>query len=863
MSDVLYTFYQTSGGNILFKYRKNGQSFTKKVDFYKPSLYVKANESETDTEVKSVYGYPLKQMQFDGIRDAKDFVKSYKDVEGFNIEGNSNYGNQFIIEMYQGKMPEFDAKKIRVGILDIEVDAPEFPEPAEAKWPINGVTFYDSFTDIYYAIGDVEYIHNKESEVGHLNVVYTTCPDELTIIRTMLIHFKEFQYDLTTGWNSESFDMPYIVNRCYKIVGEKFTNQCLSPFGQIYLTEITGNFGKSQIKANIVGLPHLDYMQLYKKHIYVPRESYRLDFIASEELGESKTSYEDEGSLFNLYRENPQKFAEYNVKDVYLIAKLDKKLGLLSLTYTLAYYTLSNYEDTLGTVKLWEQLVAKHLYATGRVPLFSNKNRETREFDGGFVKAPVPGFHEWVITEDLNSLYPHLEMQVNIGPETYIPRDQLPDELLALKSKYTIDDLITGKADLSVVKKYGLSMGANFEFYSKESMSLFSEIKRELYSMRKVYKKLMIKAQKDMEELKQQVASGVSSAKEELEAVESLNNNLQMGMKILLNAGYGALGNEHFLYFKVENAEAITTTGQLVNQWTCSRVNEYLKKLLGTDEEVWIYGDTDSGMFTLKAFHDKVLANVEDTNTKVDIINQFIETKIAPFIQKCTDELAEYLNSYENKMVWEREVIAESMVIVSKKRYAMKVWDQEGVRFKGKPKYKIMGLEAVKSSTPSWSRAYLKECYQIALDNDKDRLHAKVDEIRKEFFEKLSVHEIAIPRGVNNIDKYVDNVTVYAKGTPKNVKAAIIHNWLVDKKGLSIQKITDGNKIKYIDLKRPNPIGQDVIGFSWFLPQEFELDRYVDRHTVFDSSFLSPLQNFLDSIKWSHEPMVDLSDFFG
>jgi DNA polymerase elongation subunit (family B) len=270
----------------------------------------------------------------------------------------------------------------------------------------------------------------------------------------------------------------------------------------------------------------------------------------------------------------------------------------------------------------------------------------------------------------------------------------------------------------------------------------------------------------------------------------------------------------------------------------------------------------NSGYFSLKPMHDKLLSNISDVQKKVDIIDKFCNETLSPFIDKQTDELADYLNSYENKAVWEREVIAEKMIIVSKKRYTMKVWDSEGVRSVGEPAYKVMGLEAVKSSTPAWSRGFLKDCYKIALNGSQSELQEAVLEIRKKF-DKMPVEEIAIPRGVNNLEQYADPVTIYVKGTPKNVKAALVHNWLVGKLGLkNVDLIRSGNKIKYIDLKTPNKMKQAVIGFSNHLPREFNIEDMVDRDTIFESSFLSPLQGFLDSINWKYEYVVSLEDFF-
>lgn len=501
MSDTIYTFYKQHGNNILYKYRKNGRTFSKKIDFYKPSLYIK----DQSGEIESIFGYRLKHKQFDCINDAKKFIENMSQVGNVTIEGNSNFANQFVIELHKGEMPIFDKDKIRACFLDIEVDADTFPEPSEARWPINGITMYDNFTDTYYCYGDKPYIHDVKDELLHgINVVYQLCNDELDLLTKMLNHFQEFEYDLTTGWNSEMFDMPYIVNRCYKVVGKHQTVSSLSPFGNINIREVVSDYGKTQMTVDIVGLPHIDYMALYKKHNFTPRESFRLDFIANAELSTGKLSYEDEGTLSNLYATNPQHFYRYNIRDVQLVKMLDDKLGFLNITYTLAYYTLSNYEDTLGTVKLWEQLIAKHLYNTGRVPLFKKEKQEGKEFDGAFVHPTKVGKHEWVVSVDLNSLYPMNEIQYNIGPETLIPVDELPDELKRIKANHTLDDLIAGTVDLSALKRHDVCMSGSFSFYRKDKVSFMAEIKDELYSGRKIEKKQMLAAQTNVEILKEE-----------------------------------------------------------------------------------------------------------------------------------------------------------------------------------------------------------------------------------------------------------------------------------------------------------------------------------------------------------------------
>lgn len=890
---MIYTYFKTYGNNILFRYiDEHGVPHAKKINNFKPTLY---DYARGKTDFKSIMGASLSPRKFESINEAKDYVSTYKNMEGFEVEGNSNYAHQFVVELYNGQMPDYKVDQIRGCILDIEVNAPRgsgFPHAHLAEHPINAITFYDTLAGDYttYAMDDWDK-SKSPPEVKNLPVKYYRFDNEKDLLRSLVRHISDRQYVFTSGWNSQSFDMPYIVNRCNAILGENITKM-LSPFRRISFKETTDDWGGMTQVVDIVGLPHLDYMLLYKKHIFVPRESYSLDFIGNVEVGAHKLSHEEASSLSELAEVNHQLFVDYNIVDVDIIRQLDEKLGLFAVTFTLSYYALSNYEDTLGTTKVWEQLIAKYLYSNSIAPRFKKEKNVARPFPGGYVMAPHTGFIKWLMSLDLNSQYPHLEMQMNIGPETYrsiedvealacenasstevmnyVTSGRFRAEVESYKSTmfnpdtkvFNCDRFINGE-DFGTLakmnKELNLSMSASYSFYDNSKMSFFSAIKREIYANRKIYKKKMLGIEQQIEDVKP--GGDTTQILKELNALQSKFNNLQMAMKILLNSGYGALGSAYFLYFKVENAEAITSTGQLVNKWTSTRVNALLKKLTKTDKEFWVAGDTDSSYLTLEAVKDILASPEDDTDTIVNKIDNFSNTVLAPQIRRYTNDLKEYLNHYENMMIWEREVIAESCIYVAKKRYTMLVNDSEGVRF-GNPYHKITGLESKKSSTPQWSKDALVECYKFALQQDKDGLHKKVIDTKTEFM-KMSITDISIPRGVNNIEKWTDGAHGYISRTPKQVKASINHNALVEKLGLTdIYPIVSGIKIKYVQLKKPNPIGEEVIAFEKYFPEEFGLTKYIDKNRIFEDAFITPLQNFLDVINWQTEKTINLADFF-
>lgn len=443
-------------------------------------------------------------------------------------------------------------------------------------------------------------------------------------------------------------------------------------------------------------------------------------------------------------------------------------------------------------------------------------------------------------------------------------------ELAEMKGKYTVDDLVAGRVDTSLVKKYGYSMAANFEFYKKDKKSVLSEIMNHLYSGRKQYKNEMLKYQQLVFNLKEEIErtsnTELNSKLFEYENLTTMYDNLQLALKILLNSVYGCASNVHFLYYSHENAESITITGQLVNRYTTERVVKFLQEMTGNyTHKFHIFGDTDSAGFSLKPIVDSFGDAYKEQPMKiVDLLDRFANEILTPKIDSITDQLAEYLNSYENKMVWGREAISPKGFFVAKKKYVMKIYDLEGVRFSLEhPKYKITGMESKKSDTPAWSRNYLEECYKLVLNGTEEDIQQLVKQISDDF-DTLSLDIISRPKGITELEKYSDPVMVYTKGTPKHVKAALLHNRLLKDKGIvHIDPIMAGSKMKYLDLKLPNPINESVIGFESRLPTEFGLDKYVDKEVIFNASFIKPLTIALNSVGWDHEEKISMESFFG
>ena len=341
-------------------------------------------------------------------------------------------------------------------------------------------------------------------------------------------------------------------------------------------------------------------------------------------------------------------------------------------------------------------------------------------------------------------------------------------------------------------------------------------------------------------------------------------SNFQMVRKICLNSLYGAIGNQYFRHYRLENAEAITCTGQVAIRWIERKLNEFVNKTLKTDGEDYVVAsDTDSIYLNLGNLVDRVTSdNVLSSERTVSILNDFCKDVIEPFITKSYDELSDYLNCYEKTLVMKRECIAERAIWTAKKRYILNVWDNEGVRYE-EPKLKMMGIEAVKSSTPKPVRQYIKDSLNIIMSGTEDDLIEFIADKRHEFG-KMSPHEIAFPRTGNNISKFMDVSTLYKKGCPIHVRGCIMFNHFLRQQKLTnkYNLIADGEKIRYIFLRNPNRTGGNVISFITELPQEFDLHGMIDYDTMFQKSFIDPLQVILDTIGWQTERTATLFDFF-
>ena len=827
-----YTSVEQSGSNILVRGYEHGKQFQDKIK-YDPTLFL---PSVKESEWKTLDGKYVRPVKQGTIRDAKKFIEDHGEIEDFEIYGQSRFLNQYILEEYPGEEIKFDMNQIRIFTIDIETGAENgFPDIESADQEILCISVKDSVMGRIIVFGARPF-NNKDS-----NVQYLHFETETGLLKGFLHWWSSNYPDIITGWNVQLFDMPYIFRRVERILGEKET-RLISPWGTILSREIYIK-GRKQIAYDISGIATLDYLELYRKFTYTNQESYRLDHICEVELGEKKLDHSEYDTFKEFYTHNWQKFVEYNIHDVRLVDKLDDKMKLLELAVTMAYDAKVNFEDVYSQVRMWDNIIYVYLHDQQIVIPPKKESHKSAKYAGAFVKEPKPGMYDWVVNFDLNSLYPHLIMQYNISPETLLPHRH---------PNANVDRLLERQIDTSDLQ--GQTLCANGTYYTTEYRGFLPKLMEKIYEERVIYKKKMLKAKQEYEnnpsvELKKEIARC---------------NNIQMARKIQLNSAYGAIGNEHFRYYKLEIAEAITLSGQLSIRWIEQKTNEYLNKILKTDGVDYVIAcDTDSMYLNLGDLVERIYQGREKVDEKiVGFLDKICQMELEPYIESSYQELAEYVNAYAQKMFMKRENIANRGFWTAKKRYVLNVWDSEGVRYK-QPKMKICGMETARSSTPAYFRDKLLKAYTIIINKTNEDVLNFIEEVKEETKQQDYLN-VAFPRGCNGLDKYKSNADIYKKGTPIAVRGALLYNHYLSKYKLTHKHalIQEGEKVKFIYLKLPNPINENVISFFGTIPKEFNLDKYVDYTLQFEKSFYDPLRNVLECIGWDAERKVSLLSFF-
>ncbi len=911
-----YTHVARVFDKLLVRGYENGKRVQHEIE-YQPYLFVPAAQHLATH--KTLEGRGVAKLFPGSISETVQYLKNHKNVLGHEIYGIEAFEYQYINDEYPGEI-KYDPNLISVVTLDIETDSKGgFPDIKTANRALTAITIRKN--DRAVSFGTRAYKNE------HTYVTYIQCRDERDMIERFLKTWRSAEWlpDVVTGWNVEFFDIPYLINRIERLFDEKTAKQ-LSPWyrWEKRIDPNKRNDNNSDGASEDIfmrvplGITVLDYMQLYKKFTFSQQESFKLDHIAFLELGERKIDYTALGfeTLDEFYEKDFQNYINYNIRDVDLVYRIDQKMKLLEQVYAIAYDGKVNLIDSLTTVGMWDIIIHNYLLANNIVIPLKKYGDKPRQIEGAYVKDPQVGMHKWVVSFDLNSLYPHLIMQYNISPETLVGQmlefdlavtsrsvdmfldgvinqqrtesdkqdilnnvyqsyesliDNAKDNSTSLKNALKKNEVFVKKFDSikTLLETYNLTITPTGCLFSKDQRGFLPTLMETMYNDRTVWKKRMLEAKRAYE----------VSGTQELENEIARCHNMQLAKKIQLNSAYGALSNQFFRWFDNRLAESITKSGQLSIRWMEREINRYLNQLLKTTDKDYVLAiDTDSMYITLDALVDKVYNSTTSKEQITDFLDRTCKTVFEPFIDSKYQLLADYMQAYEQKMKMKREAIADKGIWTGKKHYILNVYDLEGVRYK-EPTLKMQGIEAVRSSTPSSCRENIKKALRIIMNGDESELQKFIKDFREEF-KNLPFEEIAFPRSVRGLIKedikgpggviiqkaYDTGGINFLKSTPIHVKGSLMYNYLLKLRKLDNKyvSINEGEKIKFCYILASAPIPTNVIATPGKLPKELGLNKYLDFETQYQKAFVEPLKTILDVIGWKEgNDQQTLDSFFG
>lgn len=867
----------------------NGEKRNVIEDNFMPELFA---QSHAVTEYKDMHGNYVYPVVFSSIKEMRNALRDEPDYIGME-----NPISQYITKTFPQHI-NVNHNLIDKIYLDIETSLisettgeKEFPDPIKADHAITSITLYTAkYGWANFNILNVSEKYCRDNfRDGKQDIQFFNCQTEERMLREFVDYWKKIDCDVIVAWNSEEFDLPYIVNRIKRRLGKKFVDK-LSPFGKVTSRQIPNNFGNVVEIINIAGMAHLDLLKLYRKFVFKKQPNYKLDNIAEFELGRKKLDYSKYKDLEDFMIADPDNYVLYNLIDVELVADLDAKIKLTNLAFAQTMQSHALPENVASPTNLWDNLIYNHFYYKKMVVPRKVQREITETIEGAFVKDPIKGKLGWGGSLDATSMYPSAIMTNNISPDTFVKYDDLPDELkpyYGVKSIHKIlNDIEFVKTLVGLLVKYNLAYCPNGAFFRKDIMGFYPHIISELFDNRVRVKSEMKEWKKYDETIKGKINHFDGNANVNNVANPSLTNNLadlkklndlddfnldalkciedfceeiipaldttQDSYKLLMNSGYGATLEKRFRYFDPMIGEAITMTGQLYIRFLESRINKWAANYLGkSDIDIVTRIDTDSVYLDFMPFVDKLYKGHPDNDSEMhQFAAKLLKNVFVKLAEKQTDIFHTICNSYQSKMRMKHEKIFRSTFATNKKRYAFDVVENEDVVY-AEPQISITGIEVVKSTIPKYFKTKLAEAITVILRKDESDLQKFVKETRDEFLRgDLPIEDIGFSSSVSGLEKYSDPKTIYSKGTPMHVRAALLFNYYANKNNI-LTKIRSGDNIMMVKLKLPNFTREDVIAVVDDSLDQMGLKDSVDLVGMWEKNFISPLKLITDALGWN------------
>jgi DNA polymerase elongation subunit (family B) len=811
---------------------------------FEPYIYLETNNKPDTT---SIFNTKLKKKKFRNQAERSRYLKNNKIIRIFE---NLNIQQQFLIDSFWNEYEneEFSKHPIRVLFIDIETYSPdEFPKPDDPQHPINIITVYDTLRKHFITWGLKTYYNNREHST------YIHCKSEKELLSKFISYFISDYPDILSGWNSEFFDVPYIINRITRILGEDEVKK-LSPVGYIRPIVFKGKFGKEQVHWHIEGISCVDYLDIYKRFCPALRESYKLDAIGETELGENKIDYGDT-NLTSLADENWELFVQYNIQDVNLLVRLEEKLQYLKLLRIIAYAGLTTFEGALGSLSVITGLCAiRARMRNQRIPTFNKTHTSDEQNAGAYVSDPKKGIQENVVSFDANSLYPNVMITLNLSPETKVGVIvDRTDKEITLQHVNGQTFKLSNKHFVDFIEKEKIAISKAKVLFTQKEKGIIPETVDHFYKKRVAIKKQLAVAKRKLITL-DKTTSDYQKLKLQIENL----NITQHTIKILINTIYGYFGNKHSPLGDDELAESITLTGQAVIKESNRLLEEYIKNKANlSDDDLKndtpiIYNDTDSSYVSIKYLVRKTGLKMFDSKGRItsEYYKQVrdIEDHLNENIMKW-GQLA--LGSQDCRLNFKRETIADVGLFLQKKRYVLHVLDEEGIPC---DKFKYTGVEVVRTTMPTPIKPYVKKIIETMLMTQDLAQTNKIFNETYDIFKNLLAEDIAFVMGIKGYEKYSAQCEGFktVKHMPIHVKAAYFYNLLLDRfnTGKKYEKISSGDKVRFFYAKQPNRFGISTIGYKYTYPKEFAEIFEIDHELMFKKIIFSSIERFYEAVGW-------------